>query len=873
FDLVIHDGDLYMAGDFTDAGGNADADGIARWDGSAWQNMGTGIQVASYTFVYNLVSDASGLYAGGPFVDAGGNPDADYVAKWNGSEWINLGNSPLGIFGLYAICEFDGSIYTTVGAGWSSTDGIYRFDNATENWEFFQPMELGADDPLLVLAADESNLYVGGFGFVIDGQDYFFIARYGEPENAFTISGVPNELCQTDAPVSLLTTQGSFTGTWSGPGVINNTFDPLGLDGEINITFTPYNDWCFDSADFIISVSNCYTPPPIDWIWAKAISGDNAREGNGIPLVYGITTDASKASYTCGYFYGEVDFDPGPNEFLISSVGAIDGFVCKLDTEGNFVWAKHIGGEGSGVIVYSIDTDETGHVFITGGFSYYVDFDPGPQTHFLYAYGESDIFILKLNQDGEFQWVKNIGGALGGCWGSHLTIEENTGNIYTTGTHSGFIDFDPGPGTFILGSNEYSIFISKLDSLGNFIWAKEILGPTIWSFTGGTSIAIDQASGNVYTAGHFYGTCDFDPGPGIDSKTSNGDADVFLLKLDNTGNYKWARAFGGTDQDYCPSVALGKSGNEKIYLSGGYSGTVDFDPGPGVFNLTSTDELFICKLDSAGHYIWAKSLGGSGGLTDFTGSFLVVDTLRNENVMTVGGFAGTADFDPGTEEYYLNSNGAADIFVSKIDSSGNFLWVETAGGNSNDYSVSLALLEDGKMLTTGQYNSPTLSFDGSTLTNVSDPNVFVAKLGGCNTVVTSFANSGAGTLRDIIQCAQSGDLVTFSLPSMSQITLTTGEIIINKDLSIIGPGISELTISGNNMSRIFNLTTSTDFHVEGLTLKDATAISNGGAILIKGNLTLRNALVQHNFQNGVAKSLTLSHPGHLTVKGMVDMKF
>ena len=79
--------DVYVGGDFTDAGGNPDADYIAKWDGATWEALGTGLQEGPF----DLVVVGSDVYASGEFTDAGGNPDADYIAKWNGSSWEAVG--------------------------------------------------------------------------------------------------------------------------------------------------------------------------------------------------------------------------------------------------------------------------------------------------------------------------------------------------------------------------------------------------------------------------------------------------------------------------------------------------------------------------------------------------------------------------------------------------------------------------------------------------------------------------------------------------------------------------------------------------------------------------------------------------------------
>ena len=120
------------------------------------------------------------------------------------------------------------------------------------------------------------------------------------------------------------------------------------------------------------------------------------------------------------------------------------------------------------------------------------------------------------------------------------------------------------------------------------------------------SIAIDS-SGNLYTTGSFRGTTDFNPGSGIANLTSTGDREtnVFVSKLDASGNYVWARSFGGCCV-YGLSVAVDSSGN--VYTTGYFGGTADFDPGAGVSNLAAVGStaVFVSKLDASGNYVWAK---------------------------------------------------------------------------------------------------------------------------------------------------------------------------------------------------------------------------------------------------------------------------
>ncbi len=176
----------------------------------------------------------------------------------------------------------------------------------------------------------------------------------------------------------------------------------------------------------------------------------------------------------------------------------------------------------------------------------------------------------------------------------------------------------------------------------------------------GSSITVD-GSGNVYTTGFFQGTADFDPGAGTTSLTSADSSDIFISKLDASGNFLWAKRMGETYEDRGRSIEIDGSGN--VYTTGFFGGTADFDPGAGTSNLTSagSSDIFISKLDASGNFLWAKRIGG----TDIDwGLFIVVDS--SDNVYTTGYFAGTADFDPGAGTTNLSVVGAWDVFISKL---------------------------------------------------------------------------------------------------------------------------------------------------------------------------------------------------------------
>ncbi|MFH0865376.1 MAG: SBBP repeat-containing protein [Bacteroidota bacterium] len=185
-------------------------------------------------------------------------------------------------------------------------------------------------------------------------------------------------------------------------------------------------------------------------------------------------------------------------------------------------------------------------------------------------------FIL-AQENAIMQWVKQIGGTYSDDRGYSLTLDAS-GNVYTTGFF-GTADFDPGADTFNLTSVGGDIFISKIDSSGNFVWAEQMGGS---DFDYGTSIAVD-ASGNVYTTGLFRGAADFDPGADTFKLTSAGVEDIFISKLNSSGNFIWAKQIDGTNLNYGPCIAIDTFGN--VYTTGPFHDTADFDPGAGVYNL------------------------------------------------------------------------------------------------------------------------------------------------------------------------------------------------------------------------------------------------------------------------------------------------
>ncbi|HPF89651.1 MAG TPA: SBBP repeat-containing protein, partial [Flavobacteriales bacterium] len=420
--------------------------------------------------------------------------------------------------------------------------------------------------------------------------------------------------------------------------------------------------------------------------WTKSFGGSLADYGLSIAL------DASGNVYTTGYFQGTVDFDPGAGTANRTSSGGRDIWVQKLDASGNFIWARSFGGS-SDDTGRSITVDASGNVYTTGYFQGTADFDPGAGTATITSAGNEDIFIQKLDASGNFLWAKSFGGSLADH-GLSIAVDA-AGNVYTTGYFQGTADFDPGAGTANHSSaGDEDIFVQKLDTSGNFVWARSF-GDS--NSDRGNSICVD-ASGNVYTTGGFDGTVDFDPGAGTTNLTSEGSLDVYVQKLNATGNFVWARSFGGSLNDQGFSITVDDSGN--VHTTGSFEGTVDFDPGAGSTTRTSTGSLdvFVQKLSASGTYDWAISFGASSSDQGYS---VTVDA--SGNVYTTGSFLGTADFDPGSGTANLTSAGPWDIFIQKLNASGNFVWANSFGDSSIDGGYSITTDASGNIFTTGHF--------------------------------------------------------------------------------------------------------------------------------------------------------------------------
>ena len=417
-------------------------------------------------------------------------------------------------------------------------------------------------------------------------------------------------------------------------------------------------------------------------LWAKRFGSTGQDRG------YNTCVDNLGNVYAIGGFAHTVDFDPGPGVFNLTSsiANAQNVYITKLDNAGNFIWAKKIGDVG-GAVANSFTLDPDGNLYIKVFLSGTVDVDPGAEIFNLTA-NLNYCAILKIDPSGNLIWARqfnNLSQEI--TWGNTLKLDAY-GNVYSTGSFLGSVDFDPGAGFFLLSNipnpSIYSGYILKLNPSGNFVWEKQFSNTNLSVQTSSTSafayssesiFPLDlsfDAVGNVYSVGYFADTIDFDPGPGVFNLYSLNTGAGYISKLSPDGNFLWAKQFrnplnctncisnGGSSRII--AISLDDSGN--IFTTGDFEGSIDFDPGSTVYNLESAgynNDIFICKLDPSGNFLWANKFGEASNY-DRGGSIAISD---NGNYYLSGDFKGDVDFDSGPGVSTLSSGPTINTFLAK----------------------------------------------------------------------------------------------------------------------------------------------------------------------------------------------------------------
>jgi hypothetical protein len=415
-------------------------------------------------------------------------------------------------------------------------------------------------------------------------------------------------------------------------------------------------------------------------------------------------------------------------------------FLCSIFAqETTWQWSKHVGNANQWVMGRTITTDPSGNIYMAGEFQGTIDFDAGPGVFNLTSAGSNDVFISKTDASGNFFWAKAISGI------STESVDaiklDDAGNIFISGGFFGTVDFDPGPGTYPMTSpGGKDMFVVKLNNSGNLIWAKSMGGGT--SSNGIYVKGIDfDAFGNIYTAGTFSGTQDFDPGAGVFNLGPSGPhLNTFILKLDSAANFIWAKEMYGSSIDGVRATGMDADSAGNVFIAGYFQGPVY--AGTLSFNSIGTVDIFVCRLSAAGNFIWAKTMGGTAYEEAWS---IAID--NSDNIYVQGDFEGTVDFDPGAGVYNLTTGTSYNLFITKLNSAGNFIWAKQIDGAHSYMGVSMLVDDPGYVYASGCF-SGTADFDPNggvyNLTSAGGDDLFVLKMDTSGNFLWAKSTGGPG---------------------------------------------------------------------------------------------------------------------------------
>ncbi len=291
-----------------------------------------------------------------------------------------------------------------------------------------------------------------------------------------------------------------------------------------------------------------------------------------------------------------------------------------------------------------------------------------------------------------FEWGKTAHGSPATDIFAVATQVSPSGDaVFSGGNFNGTVNFDPDASNFTINA-AHSAFITKRDATGQHEWTRAFASAF-------SDLAVD-VDGNSYIVGTFSGTVDFDPGPEVHTLSAT-TAEFFLIKLDSDGDFVWAQQIGASTHSKTAICIR----NNSLYCGGVYSGTADFEFGPGVTELTAADlaDLFVMKMTTDGTFEWAVSMGSTTNTNPSEQAERIWDIAvgPSDEVVITGFFTQPGDFDPGAGTTILTSAGGQDAFLLKLDSDGAFQWAVRSGNAREETGLSIDIASNGSVYQCG----------------------------------------------------------------------------------------------------------------------------------------------------------------------------
>lgn len=388
---------------------------------------------------------------------------------------------------------------------------------------------------------------------------------------------------------------------------------------------------------------------------------------------------------------------------------------------------------------YSVAVDDDGKVYVVGAFyGTNVEFNPrdninNPQT--LSSTGDADIFVAKYTSAGLCEWAFSVG-QTGTDVGLDIAVGSGSNpDIYVVGTfadNSNATDFDP------IGGGSFSR--TAAGTLDGFLAKYNTNGEAQFVNTFGFSSSINIPSGVALHGSDVFITGTFIGGTVLDGSTllasSGSSFDAYFAKYNSSGTHQWSYQIGNTDDDRGVDIAVDAN---RVYITGAFSGTVDFDPGLGTVNLTSNGsthkDVFVAAYTDGGTsatLVWAVQAGGTEA-DDMTVEAIGESGLGiasdGTNVYVTGNIRGTAAINFGGSNTVTPSGGDDAFIASYLGSTGANNWAVAIGGSSTDFGNTIAV-SGSSVYVAGQYQG-TANFNpnGTALNKMSVENddIYVVK--------------------------------------------------------------------------------------------------------------------------------------------------
>ncbi len=352
-----------------------------------------------------------------------------------------------------------------------------------------------------------------------------------------------------------------------------------------------------------------------------------------------------------------------------------------------------------------------GSIFYGGSFDVAQDFDPGPSVDMHTPQGMYDAFLTKLNADGSYAWTLTFGGSQALTWIAGVAVSQTA--IVVAGGDEGQVDLDPGagihegPASAISGT---AGFVVSLTRAGAFNWASPFAGPGACD----SSVVALGADGSIYAGGSYQETCDFDPGPGVDQRTSNDHLNGYLLKLaGDDGHSLWTQTYTGAPCDgYVNGITVASDGD--VWVTGAINASCSFGGLPSPAAAPEASTLIASFAPN----------GSADDLLTIAGSFGGGIAAAPDGSIYVGGAAGgiqVLDLDPGPGVTDVNVDWPPNVddstgFVVKLGADRLFRWAVTA---PRFPTFALAATEDGGVLALAQASPDSSQTDSFSVTKLT----------------------------------------------------------------------------------------------------------------------------------------------------------